>query len=86
MTQTDTIKQVLRIGIDVGSTTVKAVVVDERNTILWKDYTRHNAKQPEVVKNFLQQIEKEFPDTPCSIFITGSGGRAIAPYINGVYI
>ena len=39
----------LFIGMDVGSTTVKAVVVNPKtDEILWRDYQRHETKQPEV--------------------------------------
>ncbi len=86
MTKTNENKKILQIGIDVGSTTIKAVVVDPRNTILWKEYKRHNARQPELVRDFLLQIENEFPEYSFTIFIAGSGGRAIAPHINAVYI
>ena len=42
------------VGMDVGSTTVKAVVVDaETDQILWSDYQRHETKQPEKVLEFL---------------------------------
>jgi len=74
------------IGIDVGSTTVKAVVMDSNDKILWKDYKRHNTKQPELIHEFLIGIKKNFPDAGFNTFITGSGGRTIAPYINAHYI
>ena len=45
------------IGMDVGSTTVKAVVVDQAtDEILWSDYQRHDTKQPEKVLEFLQAL------------------------------
>ena len=66
------------IGMDVGSTTVKAVVVDpQSHEILWHDYQRHHTKQPECVLDFLVRIGNEFPDVPLEkirMFITGSGG------------
>ncbi|MGH9830846.1 MAG: hypothetical protein ACREDR_47170, partial [Blastocatellia bacterium] len=50
----------LYIGLDVGSTTVKAVVVDPvTDEILWQDYQRHETKQPEKVLEFLTRIEDE---------------------------
>ncbi len=53
------------IGIDVGSTTVKAVVLDPSTMeILWSDYQRHQTKQPEKVLEFLETIEERFPDAP----------------------
>ena len=43
------------IGMDVGSTTVKAVVQDAAtDEILWSDYQRHDTKQPEKVLEFCQ--------------------------------
>ena len=48
------------VGLDVGSTTVKAVVVDQANDqILWSDYQRHDTKQPEKVLEFLKRFETE---------------------------
>ncbi len=76
----------LELGIDVGSTTVKAVVVNERGEAIWKQYRRHNARQPETVRDFLVSIRQSFPERSFSAFITGSGGRAIAPHINARYI
>src|SRR5260370_13303891 len=70
------------VGLDVGSTTVKAVVVDaESDAILWQDYQRHETKQPEKVLEFLNRMESEIGIAPnnCRIFVTGSGGRSLAP-------
>jgi activator of 2-hydroxyglutaryl-CoA dehydratase len=54
------------IGIDVGSTTVKAAVVDpETREILWADYQRHQTKQAEKVLEMLVAIGNHFPP-PCS--------------------
>ena len=53
------------IGIDVGSTTVKAVVVDPvTKEILWSDYQRHQTKQAEFVLGQLERIEATFPNIP----------------------
>ena len=71
----------LMVGLDVGSTTVKAVVMDPRtDEILWKDCERHQTKQPEKVFDFLQRIEQAFllPQDKLRIFITGSGGGMLS--------
>lgn len=53
----------LAIGLDVGSTTVKAVVVDaETREILWRDYQRHETRQPEKAMEFMVRIGEAFPD------------------------
>ncbi|HNW82519.1 MAG TPA: BadF/BadG/BcrA/BcrD ATPase family protein [bacterium] len=80
------VKNTLSVGIDVGSTTVKAVVLDSKNSIIWKKYERHNTKQPELVRDLLTQIENAFPQSDFSLFITGSGSRAIAESVNAHYI
>jgi activator of 2-hydroxyglutaryl-CoA dehydratase/predicted nucleotide-binding protein (sugar kinase/HSP70/actin superfamily) len=81
--------QRLLVGLDVGSTTVKAIVVDPQDDqILWQDYQRHDTKQPEKTLEFLQRIEKEFqlPADHFRVFITGSGGGGIAPLIGAKFV
>ncbi len=83
-------KRNLSIGFDVGSTTVKAVVIDvDQDVIIWSDYQRHDTKQPEKSLELLKRIEEE-----CDIrnpnevrcFITGSGGTNIGKYIGGKFV
>ncbi|MEK5237583.1 BadF/BadG/BcrA/BcrD ATPase family protein [Paenibacillus sp. FSL L8-0470] len=80
----------LIIGIDVGSTTVKATVVDPAtNEILWSDYQRHHTKQAENVLEFLVTIGNEFPDVKqenIRVFMTGSGSGPIAPHIGAKFV
>ena len=58
-------RQRLAIGMDVGSTTVKAVVVDPATKeILWSDYQRHHTKQPEYVPRLLETILGGLPRSP----------------------
>src|SRR5260370_28806836 len=50
----------LMVGLDVGSTTVKAVVVNPADDqILWRDYQSHNTKQPEKVLEFLNRMDSD---------------------------
>lgn len=60
--------------------------MDPDGHLMWQRYRRHNTRQPETVREYLVEIETEFPHTPLDIFITGSGGRSIAPAINARYI
>ncbi len=79
----------LFIGLDVGSTTVKAVVMDpDTDEILWKDYERHETRQPEKVFDFLKRIEEAFPipQEKLRIFITGSGGNMLREYIGAKFV
>src|SRR5438309_6135043 len=79
----------LMVGLDVGSTTVKAVVVNPADDqILWRDYQRHDTKQPEKVLEFLKRMESEVrvADGLTRIFVTGSGGGGIAPLIGAKFV
>ncbi len=87
---TEKYPQGLMIGLDVGSTTVKAVVIDPlTGEILWDDYQRHETRQPEKVLEFLEAIEEAFPELPPNavrLFMTGSGGSAILRHIGGKFV
>ncbi|MGB0681040.1 MAG: BadF/BadG/BcrA/BcrD ATPase family protein, partial [Polyangiales bacterium] len=78
------------LGLDVGSTTVKAVLVDpETRRILWHDYQRHHTKQPETVLAFLVDLGKRFPElerAALRIFITGSGGGPLAEVLGAKFV
>ncbi len=80
----------LYIGMDVGSTTVKAVVMDAgTQQIVWQDYRRHETRQPEEVLAFLKRIGADFPDTPTAdmrIFMTGSGAMSIYELIGAKFV
>ncbi|MBM3773535.1 MAG: CoA activase [Acidobacteria bacterium] len=78
------------VGMDVGSTTVKAVVIDAAtDRILWSDYQRHDTKQPEKVLGFLQRFEAEidgFEAAATRMFITGSGGNGLAKFLGAKFV
>ena len=77
------------VGLDVGSTTVKAVVVErETDEIIWRDYQRHETKQPEKVLEFLRRMEAEVNITPrnARVFMTGSGGGTLAELIGAKFV
>ncbi len=78
-----------RVGIDVGSTTVKAVVLDAETDILrWKDYQRHDTRQAEMLLDFLKRMEQEAGIAPgnCRMFMTGTGGNMLADLIGAKFV
>lgn len=77
------------VGLDVGSTTVKACVLDvETDQVVWQDYQRHETKQPEKVIEFLRRMEAEagISDANTRVFMTGSGGGTLAERIGGKFV
>jgi predicted CoA-substrate-specific enzyme activase len=75
------------IGVDVGSTTIKVVCLDENNKSVYSLYQRHLSSVRETTKNlvleFLNHMTKEYGDDICyKICLTGSSGMGIAEYTN----
>lgn len=84
----------LRVGLDIGSTTVKAVVLDQSDSLgdtLFSDYRRHHANVRATVAGLLVDIRKKLVDLgrgdePIRLSITGSGGLALADNLHVPFI
>ncbi|NEG55861.1 activase [Bifidobacterium sp. SMA15] len=84
----------LRVGLDIGSTTVKAVVLDQSDSLkdtLFSDYRRHHANVRATVAGLLVDIHKELEklgrgDEPIRLAITGSGGLALADNLHVPFV
>src|SRR5215472_13576033 len=77
------------VGLDVGSTTVKAVVTDAASDqVFWQDYQRHETKQPEKTFEFLKRMEAEVGVSRQNtrMFMTGSGGAGIADQVGAKFV
>lgn len=70
--------QICRLGIDIGSTTLKVVLLDEFGKELYSDYRRHFARIKETLVDTLKDIRVSFKDAAVSPCICGSGGMALA--------
>ena len=68
----------LKIGIDVGSTTAKMVVSDADGNIVHSIYERHGARIREVLSGFLDGLQRKVGDADVSVCITGSVGMGVA--------
>ena len=68
----------LRVGIDIGSTTVKVVVLDEENKLLFRSYERHYSKARERACETLGSIEEMLRGKDVRLVITGSAGLGVA--------
>ncbi len=73
-------KKIFNVGIDVGSTTVKIVVLD-KDTVVFKKYTRHFSDVKKAVKEVLIEVYEKFGDIRISTVVTGSGGIDISKYL-----
>lgn len=78
------------LGIDVGSTTVKTVITDSDNNIVYSKYQRHFSKVKETVVDQLKIIGSDYKDAEFTVCITGSAGLGLAnsaeiPFVQEVH-
>ena len=71
----------LHIGIDVGSTTVKVAVLDDADEVRYSCYKRHHADIRATIIEVMEEAARQYPNTPMTIAITGSGGLLLAQWL-----
>ena len=70
------------LGIDIGSTTVKVVVLDNKKEILYGEYRRHYAKTRETLTEMLRDVRNKVNINEIKVKITGSGSINLAKQLN----
>ena len=80
----------LKVGIDVGSTTMKAVALREDNTLVYSDYQRHRSQIIEKGREMLSKMMESIGDEEVTISLSGSAGMGLAeaasiPFVQEVY-
>ena len=81
----------IRIGLDIGSTTLKCVILNASGELLYKDYRRHFSRIAENAAAMLGEIAAAFPnERECELVVSGSAGMGIAetlglPFVQEVY-
>ena len=79
-------ENLLRMGIDIGSTTVKVVVIDESKSMLFSRYERHYSEILDTVKKLVTEAYDEIGERPISAMITGSGGVSLSEAVGIPFI
>ena len=79
-----------KLGIDVGSTTLKYVVLDDSGTLLRSEYLRHYSRIAENLGRLLAGLEEQFPGEKMELALSGSAGMGLAdelglPFVQEVY-
>ena len=74
------------LGIDIGSTTVKIAILDEKHEILFSDYRRHFANIRETLSGLLQDAYKQLGNIRLHPMITGSGGLTLANHLQVPFV
>lgn len=71
-----------KLGIDIGSTTVKIAILNKDNDILFSDYERHFANIQDTLASLLLKAKELLGDIKVNPVITGSGGLTLANHLN----
>ena len=70
-----------KLGIDVGSTTIKVVALDSYNKVIYNDYRRHFSNIKNTLIDSLEECFKKIGNFDLKITVTGSGGIGIAQWL-----
>lgn len=73
--------KLLHLGLDVGSTTVKLVVIDDNNKILYSKYTRHFSDIRSTIINIVTDAYSLLKDEEVTVTVTGSGGLSVSKWL-----
>ena len=71
-----------KLGIDIGSTTVKVALLNEKDELLFADYKRHFANIRETLTDLLTEARNAHGDLNVAPMITGSGGLTLAKHLD----
>ncbi|MVX65992.1 2-hydroxyglutaryl-CoA dehydratase [Clostridium chromiireducens] len=71
-----------RIGLDIGSTTVKLAVLNSDDILIYNEYKRHFSDIRSTIIDLINECYKELGDISCKINITGSGGLSVSKWLN----
>ncbi len=70
-----------KLGIDIGSTTVKIALIDNQDNVVFSDYERHFANIQETLQLLLEKSVEQLGTFDCFPVITGSGGLTLAKHL-----
>ena len=76
----------LHVGLDVGSTTVKIVVMNDKLETIYNDYQRHFSDTKNTVCNVLESLCSMYPESTFTIALTGSGAMSAAKFLDLPFI
>ena len=78
--------EILHVGLDVGSTTVKIIVMNDNKRTIYEDYRRHYSATKNTVCNVLEELLKKYPSYSFTLALTGSGAMSAAKFLGVNFI
>ena len=78
--------ELLHVGLDVGSTTVKIIVMNNEQETIYTNYTRHFSDTKNTICNVLEKLAKDYPNAQFTMALTGSGAMSAAKFLEIPFI
>ena len=78
--------KLLHVGLDIGSTTIKIVVLEKDQNILYSSYTRHFSDTKNTLFDVLTKLAKDYPENEFTMSLTGSGALDISKILKIPFI
>lgn len=79
-------KNLLHVGLDVGSTTVKIVVMDENLNVINRNYKRHFSDTKNTICQVLEELLETYQNSEFTVALTGSGAMSAAKFLDLPFI
>ena len=79
-------EKVLHVGLDVGSTTVKIVIMDNNLNTIYTNYRRHFSDTKNTVCDVLEELARDYSEYKFTIALTGSGAMSAATFLDLPFI
>lgn len=74
-------KEILHIGLDIGSTTVKTVVMNDNLETIYSTYKRHFSDTRNTICKCLEELTKKYENAEMTLALTGSGALSVAEFL-----
>lgn len=75
-----------KIGLDIGSTTVKVAVLSNKNILIYSKYERHFSDIRSTIISLINECYEEIGDIDCTISVTGSGGLSVSKWLDVAFV
>ena len=79
-------ENLLHVGLDVGSTTVKIVIMNDNLETIYTNYRRHFSDTKNTVCDVLEELSNNYPDFTFTLALTGSGAISAASFLDLPFI
>ncbi len=80
------LNNIYKVGLDVGSTTVKLAVIDKANEVVISKYVRHKSKLREATQGLINEVAEKLGNVDVKLAVTGSGGLGISKWLGIEYV